>query len=175
MINRIIFFSVKNKFIIGLFILVLIGWGAYSLSRLPIDAIPDITNNQVQVISIAPSLAVQEVESFITAPIEVAVANIPDIIELRSISRLGLSVITVVFEDGVDIYWARQQLSERLKEAEESIPEDLHKSHLLRYLQDLARYISTVCLLKKVMKKSLIQWNSGHFRIGLYDVRCLAQ
>ncbi|MCX6223940.1 MAG: CusA/CzcA family heavy metal efflux RND transporter [Bacteroidia bacterium] len=125
MINRIISFSIKNKFIIGLFILVLIGWGSYSLTKLPIDAIPDITNNQVQVISLAPSLAVQEVESFITAPIEVAVANIPDIIELRSISRLGLSVITVVFEDGVDVYWARQQLSERLKEAEEVIPAGL--------------------------------------------------
>ena len=122
MINQIISFSVKNKFIIGLFILALIGWGTYSLTRLPVDAIPDITNNQVQIISIAPALAVQEVESFITAPIEVAVANIPDIIELRSISRLGLSVITVVFEDGVDVYWARQQLSERLKEAEEVIP-----------------------------------------------------
>ena len=125
MINKIISFSIKNKFIIGLFIVALILWGAYSITKLPIDAIPDITNNQVQVISLAPSLAVQEVESFITAPIEVAVANIPDIIELRSISRLGLSVITVVFEDGVDIYWARQQLSERLKEAEESIPSGL--------------------------------------------------
>jgi len=125
MINRIITFSIKNKFIIGLFVVALIGWGTYSLTKLPIDAIPDITNNQVQVISLAPSLAVQEVESFITAPIEVAVANIPDIIELRSISRLGLSVITVVFEDGVNIYWARQQLSERLKEAEESIPPGL--------------------------------------------------
>jgi cobalt-zinc-cadmium resistance protein CzcA len=125
MIERIISFSIKNKFIIGLFIIVLIGWGTYSLTRLPIDAIPDITNNQVQVISLAPSLAVQEVESFITAPIEVAVANIPEIIELRSISRLGLSVITVVFKDGVDVYWARQQLSERLKEAEELIPEGL--------------------------------------------------
>ena len=125
MINKIISFSVNNKFIVGLFILALIGWGAYSLARLPIDAIPDITNNQVQIISLAPSLAVQEVESFITAPIEVAVANIPDIIELRSISRLGLSVITVVFEDRVDVYWARQQLTERLKEAEESIPNGL--------------------------------------------------
>ena len=122
MIDGIISFSIKNKFIIGLFIFALIGWGAYSLSRLPVDAIPDITNNQVQIISLAPSLAVQEVESFITAPIEVAVANIPDIVELRSISRLGLAVITVVFEDDVDIYWARQQLSERLKEAEEVIP-----------------------------------------------------
>ncbi len=125
MIERIIHFSIKNKFIIGLFILALIGWGTYSLTNLPVDAIPDITNNQVQIISLAPSLAVQEVESFITAPIEVAVANIPDIIELRSISRLGLSVITVVFKDGVDVYWARQQLSERLREAEEVIPEGL--------------------------------------------------
>jgi len=125
MIERIIKFSIKNKFIVGLFVVALIGWGTYSLTQLPIDATPDITNNQVQIISLAPSLAVEEVESFITAPIEVSVANIPDIIELRSISRLGLSVITVVFKDDVDIYWARQQLSERLKEAEEVIPSGL--------------------------------------------------
>jgi len=130
MIERIIYFSIKNKFIVGLFVVALIGWGTFSLTRLPIDAIPDITNNQVQVISLAPSLAVQEVESFITAPIEVAVANIPDIIELRSISRLGLSVVTVVFKDGVDVYWARQQLSERLKEAEEAIPAGMAKIEL---------------------------------------------
>lgn len=130
MIERIIHFSIKNKFIVGLLVVALIGWGTYSLTRLPVDAIPDITNNQVQVISLAPSLATQEVESFITAPIEVAVANIPDIIELRSISRLGLSVVTVVFKDGVDVYWARQQLSERLKEAEEAIPPGLAKIEL---------------------------------------------
>ncbi len=130
MIEHIIQFSIKNKFIVGLFLVALIGWGTYSLTRLPIDAIPDITNNQVQIISIAPSLAVQEVESFITAPIEVAVANIPDIIELRSISRLGLSVVTVVFKDNVDVYWARQQLIERLKEAEDAIPEGLAKIEL---------------------------------------------
>lgn len=130
MIEHIIRFSIRNKFVVGLFILALVGWGTYSLTRLPIDAIPDITNNQVQVISLAPSLAVQEVESFITAPIEVAVANIPDIIELRSISRLGLSVVTVVFKDGVDVYWARQQLSERLKEAEDAIPAGLAQIEL---------------------------------------------
>jgi heavy metal efflux system protein len=130
MIERIIYFSIKNKFIVCLFVIALIGWGSYSLVRLPVDAIPDITNNQVQIISLAPSLAVQEVESFITAPIEVAVANIPDIIELRSISRLGLSVVTVVFKDGVNVYWARQQLSERLKEAEDAIPPGLAKIEL---------------------------------------------
>ena len=105
MIEQIIKFSIKNKIIIGLFALVLVAWGTYSLVHLPIDAVPDITNNQVQVISRAPSLAVQEVESFITAPVEVSVANIPDVLELRSISRLGLSVVTVVFKDNVDIYW----------------------------------------------------------------------
>ncbi|MGE5383368.1 MAG: efflux RND transporter permease subunit, partial [Omnitrophica WOR_2 bacterium] len=130
MIERIIHFSIKNKFIVGLFVAALIGWGTYALTQLPIDATPDITNNQVQIIALAPSLAVQEVESSITAPIEVAVANIPDIIELRSISRLGLTVVTVVFKDNVDIYWARQQLNERLNEAEESIPAGLAKIEL---------------------------------------------
>jgi heavy metal efflux system protein len=127
MIERIIQFSIKNKIIIGLFTLALVAWGTYSLVHLPIDAVPDITNNQVQVISRAPSLAVQEVESFITAPVEVSVANIPNVIELRSISRLGLSVVTVVFKDNVDIYWARQQIGERLREAEEQIPQGLAK------------------------------------------------
>ena len=130
MIERIILFSIRNKVLVGLFVLALIGWGTYSLKNLPIDAIPDITNNQVQVIALAPSLAVQEVESFITAPIEVAVASIPEIIELRSISRLGLSVVTVVFKDDVDVYWARQQLGERLKEAEDNIPPGLAKIEL---------------------------------------------
>ena len=125
MIDRIIELSLKNKAVVGLFILALLGWGIYSLSRLPVDAVPDITNNQVQVISISPTLAVQEIERFITAPIEVSVANIPDVIELRSISRLGLSVVTIVFKDDVDIYKARQLVGERLKEAEGQIPEGL--------------------------------------------------
>jgi heavy metal efflux system protein len=122
MINRIIDFSISNKFIIGLMTFALIAWGIYSITRLPIDAVPDITNNQVQVISIAPTLATQEIEKNITAPIEMAVATVPEVIELRSISRLGLSVITIVFNDNVDIYKARQQISERLKEAETQIP-----------------------------------------------------
>lgn len=127
MIERIIGFSIKNKAIIGLFTFALVLWGVYSLSQLPIDAVPDITNNQVQVISVAPTLAVQEVERFITTPIEVSMANIPDVVELRSISRLGLSVVTVVFEDHVDIYKARMLVGERLKEAEEQIPNGVTK------------------------------------------------
>ncbi|MBL7818893.1 MAG: CusA/CzcA family heavy metal efflux RND transporter [Saprospiraceae bacterium] len=122
MLDKIILFSIKNKFIVGLFTLALVLWGVYSLSRLPIDALPDITNNQVQVISVAPTLAAQEVEQFITYPIEQSVKTVPRITELRSISRFGLSVVTVVFEENVDIYWARQQVGEKLKEAESKIP-----------------------------------------------------
>lgn len=125
MLDKIILFSIKNKFIIGLFTLALVAVGAYSLSRLPIDALPDITNNQAQIITSSPTLATQEVEQFITYPIELAVKPIPGIVELRSISRFGLSVVTVVFEESVDIYWARAQISERLKEAENTIPKGL--------------------------------------------------
>jgi cobalt-zinc-cadmium resistance protein CzcA len=125
MLDKIIHFSIHNKFIIGLFTLALIIVGSYSAYNLPIDALPDITNNQVQIITSSPTLATQEVEQFITYPIEQAVKPIPKIVELRSISRFGLSVVTVVFEESVDIYWARAQISERLKEAESTIPKNV--------------------------------------------------
>jgi len=123
MLDKIIQFSIRNKFVILLFTLVLIAWGSYSLKKLPLDALPDVTNNQVQIITTAPTLASQEVEQLITYPLERAVKTVPDIIELRSISRFGLSVVTVVFEDDVDIYWAREQIFQRLKQAEENIPD----------------------------------------------------
>ena len=122
MLDKIIQFSIKNKFIILLFTLVLIAWGSYSIKNLPLDALPDVTNNQVQIITTAPTLASQEVEQLITYPLEQAVKTIPKLIELRSISRFGLSVVTVVFKDDVDIYWAREQIFQRLKQAEENIP-----------------------------------------------------
>jgi heavy metal efflux system protein len=125
MLDKIILFSIRNKFIVGLFTLALVLWGIYSLSRLPIDALPDITNNQVQILTTSPTLAAQEVEKFITYPIEQAVKPIPRLVELRSVSRFGLSNITAVFEEDVDIYWARAQISERLKEAENNIPEGM--------------------------------------------------
>jgi cobalt-zinc-cadmium resistance protein CzcA len=125
MFNKIILFSIKNKLAIGIMTLALMLWGIYSLTRLPIDAVPDITNNQVQIISQAPSLGAQEVEQFITAPIELSMANIPNVIEKRSISRSGISVITIVFEDDTDIYWARQQVAAQLKEAENIIPDGM--------------------------------------------------
>jgi len=109
---------------------VLIAWGSYSLKNLPLDALPDVTNNQVQIITTAPTLASQEVEQLITYPLERAVKTVPNIIELRSISRFGLSVVTVVFEDDVDIYWAREQIFQRLKQAEENIPDYVNSPEL---------------------------------------------
>ncbi len=130
MIDRIIRFSIHNKLIVGFFILLLLGWGIYSASELSIGAVPDITNNQVQIITTSPSLAAQEVEQFITFPLEMELGNTPGMIEIRSVSRFGLSVITVVFEEDHDIYLARQLISERIKIAEEQIPEGLGKPQL---------------------------------------------
>lgn len=113
MLNRIIRFSVKNKLAIALFILVWIVYGSWQLTQLPIDAVPDITNNQVQVITTAPSLGAEDVERLITFPIELAVSNVPGVKESRSLSRFGLSLISIVFDDDVDVYWARQQVTER--------------------------------------------------------------
>lgn len=122
MLDSIIKFSIKNKIVIGIMTLMLIIWGTWSATKLPIDAVPDITNNQVQIITVCPTLAGQEVEQLVTFPIEQSIANIPDIEETRSISRFGLSVITVVFKEKVDIYFARQLINEQLKKAEEQIP-----------------------------------------------------
>jgi cobalt-zinc-cadmium resistance protein CzcA len=122
MLNNILNFSIRNKLLIGLFTLGLIAWGSWSISQLPIDAVPDITNNQVLVTTLSPSLAAQEMERLVTFPLEMAVANIPKVIEVRSISRFGLSLVTIVFSDGTDIYWARQQVFERMQMAKAQIP-----------------------------------------------------
>ncbi|UHG91806.1 CusA/CzcA family heavy metal efflux RND transporter [Spirosoma oryzicola] len=124
MLDRIIRFSIQNKLIIGLFTLALVIWGSYSLSKLPIDALPDITNNQVQVITQSPTLSALDVERLISFPIEQTMATLPDLEEVRSISRFGLSVITIVFSDKVDVYLARQQVFERLQAARSQIPAD---------------------------------------------------
>ncbi|MDF2932057.1 MAG: CusA/CzcA family heavy metal efflux transporter [Chryseobacterium sp.] len=121
-LDKIIKFSISNKIIIGIMTLLLIVWGFWSATKLPIDAVPDITNNQVQIITVCPTLAGQEVEQLVTFPIEQSISNVPDIEETRSISRFGLSVITVVFKEEVDVYFARQLISEKLKEAVEEIP-----------------------------------------------------
>ena len=122
MLDRLIYFSIQNKLIIGLFTLALVVWGGYSLTRLPIDALPDITNNQVQVITQSPALSAPDVERLISFPIEQTMATLPDLVEVRSISRFGLSVVTIVFTDAVDVLTARQQVFERLQQARAQIP-----------------------------------------------------
>ena len=122
MIDKIISFSINNKFIIGLFILVLIGAGTYSMMTVKLGSVPDITNNQVQVITVAPNLGTQDIEQFVTYPIELAVANLPSVIELRSVSRFGLSVVTIVFKDDMGTYLPRQLVQEKLTEIQEDIP-----------------------------------------------------
>ena len=123
MINNIIAFSIKNKLIIGLFTLALIGMGLYSMTQVPVDAVPDITNNQVQVITQAPNLGTEDIEQFVTYPVEMAMANLPGVVEIRSISRFGLSVVTIVFEEDMGTYLPRQLVSEKLVQVEEEIPE----------------------------------------------------
>jgi cobalt-zinc-cadmium resistance protein CzcA len=125
MLSACIEFSLRNKLIIGLLTLALIGWGTYSITQLPIDAVPDITNNQVQVITTAPSQAAMDIERFVTFPVEQSVATIPGLVEVRSFSRFGLSVVTIVFDESTDVYWARQQVGERLIEAKKQIPEGI--------------------------------------------------
>lgn len=123
MLNKIIHWSISNKLIVGVLTLALILWGAFSLQNLPIDAVPDITNNQVQIVTSSPSSGAEDIERFVTFPVEQTMATIPGIEEIRSFSRFGLSVVTVVFTESTDIYWARQQVSERLSEAKNQIPE----------------------------------------------------
>ena len=110
MFQKLITYSIRHKLVIGVLSIALAIWGVWSLMHLPFDSTPDITDNQVQVITQAPSLGAQEVEQYVTTPVEMALANIPRIQERRSISRSGLSVITLVFDDAADIYWARSRV-----------------------------------------------------------------
>jgi heavy metal efflux system protein len=130
MLNKIIAFSIKNKLIIGLFVLGLIAYGSYQFTKLPIDAVPDITDNQVQVITIAHSFGATDIERLVTFPIEQANSNIPGMKQIRSFSRFGLSLVTIVFDDKTDVYWARQQVAERLQQVQSQIPKGIGNPEL---------------------------------------------
>ncbi|MDQ3667295.1 MAG: efflux RND transporter permease subunit, partial [Acidobacteriota bacterium] len=125
MINALIHFAVSQRLLVLLMVLIMSGAGLYSLINLPIDAVPDVTNVQVQVLTAAPSLAPLEIERQITFPVEVAMSGLPDIEEIRSVSKFGLSAVTVVFHDSVDTFFARQLVLERLSQAREQIPENI--------------------------------------------------
>ena len=123
MLSNIIKFSIKNKFVVLLFTFFIIGFGLYSLSQIPIGAVPDVTNNQVQVITTSRNLSTQDIEQFITYPIELEMANLPGVKEIRSVSKFGLSVVTIVFEDRLGTYLPRQLIAEKIKSASEKIPD----------------------------------------------------
>ncbi|UFH34827.1 CusA/CzcA family heavy metal efflux RND transporter [Flavobacterium acetivorans] len=123
MLEKIIAFSLKNKLIILLFTLVISGFGVYSIFKISIGAIPDVTNNQVQVITTSRNLSTQDIEQYITYPVEIEMANLPGVTEIRSISKFGLSVVTIVFEEELGTYLPRQLIAEKIKTASEKIPE----------------------------------------------------
>jgi cobalt-zinc-cadmium resistance protein CzcA len=123
MINKVIHFSIKNKLIIVLFTLSIATYGMYAVFNIPVGAVPDITNNQVQVITVSTNLSTQDVEQFITYPVELEMSNLPGVTEIRSISKFGLSVVTIVFDDDMGTYLPRQLISEKLKTAAANIPE----------------------------------------------------
>ena len=149
MIDALIRFSVQNKLIIGLFVLALLGWGTYAVTQLPVDAVPDITNNQVQVITRAPALSAQEIEQFVTAPVELSLANLPQRVEIRSVSRPGLSVITVVFEESADVYRSRQLVAEQIKAAESTINAEFGRPELMPITTGLGEIYQYVIRPKK--------------------------
>jgi cobalt-zinc-cadmium resistance protein CzcA len=122
MIEKILKFSIAHRLLIAMMTIALCGYGVYSLNKLPIDAVPDITNNQVAINIEVPSLSPFEVEKLVTYPVETAMAGIPGLAHTRSISRNGFSQVTIIFEDDVDLYFARAQVNERLAEAKESLP-----------------------------------------------------
>lgn len=131
MFNAILRFSVKKKLFVGLTTLFLLIGGIYSMLTLPIDAVPDITNNQVQIVTVSPTLAPQEVEQLITMPVEIAMSNIMNVTEIRSVSRFGLSVVTVVFKENVPTLDARQLVNEQIQTVSGEIPSELGAPELM--------------------------------------------
>ena len=123
MLEKIIGFSLKFKLIIILFTLTIAAFGMYAILNIPVGAVPDITNNQVQVITTSGNLSTQEIEQFITAPVELEMANLPGVKEIRSISKFGLSVVTIVFSESMGTYLPRQLIAEKIKSASANIPE----------------------------------------------------
>ena len=122
MLERVLQLSIERRWLIVLFVVALGGYGVYSLQRLPIDAVPDVTNNQVQINTLFAGFSPVEIEQQITFPVETALAGIPGLVSTRSLSRNGFSQVTAVFRDEVNIYFARQQVNERLSQARESLP-----------------------------------------------------
>lgn len=163
MFEKIIELSIKNKVILGFVLILVLLWGAFSLRQLPIDAIPDVTNNQVVILTQSPALATEEVEQYITAPLELQMANLQGVTEIRSTSRQGLSVITVVFEEDIDMYLARQMVAEQIKIAEGDIPQSLGSPELAPITTGLG----------EIYQYTLVPQKGSENKYSLTDLRTL--
>jgi cobalt-zinc-cadmium resistance protein CzcA len=173
--ERIIQFSIQNAIWVMLFVCTWIAVGVYSYQKLPIDAVPDITNTQVQINTQANGFTALEVEQRITYPIETAMAGIPDLQLTRSISRYGLSQVTIVFEDGTDIYWARQQINQRVQEVKADLPSDVSPtmSPVSTGLGEIYQWvIKAEPNAKKWMVRLIARWTCGRSKIGSFVHNC---
>jgi cobalt-zinc-cadmium resistance protein CzcA len=167
MLNRIIDFSIGHKLIIILLTLFLVGFGVFSILQIPLGAVPDITNNQVQVITTSTNLSTQDVEQFITYPVELEMSNLPGVTEIRSISKFGLSVVTIVFEDKMGTYLPRAV--DRRKNQKQLLPKfrkGLALPKWAPFQRDWVRFINTFWTQNPDMKISIPSWSSAPSRTG---------
>ena len=166
MLNTILDFSLKNKLIVILFTITVASFGIYAVFRIPVGAVPDITNNQVQVITTSGNLSTQEIEQFITAPVEMEMANLPGVSEIRSISKFGISVVTIVFNDRIGTYLPRQLISEKLKSASANIPEGFGRPEMGPITTGLGEIYQYTLMLNRVMKTNILLWTCEPYRTG---------
>ncbi len=166
MLSNIINFSLRNKFLVLLFTIFIISFGLYALSQIPIGGVPDVTNNQVQVIITSRNLVTEDTEQFITYPVELQMANLLGVTEIRSISKFGLSVVTIVFEDDMGTYLPRQLIAKKNKSASEKIPKDLAHQRWDLLPLAWAKYTSIFLMLNLSIKTSTTQKTCERYRIG---------
>ena len=167
MLEKIINYSIHHKLIVLLFTLGVIGFGVYSLMNIPIGAVPDVTNNQVQVITTSRNLSTQDVEQFITYPVELEMANLPGVKEIRSVSKFGLSVVTIVFEDKMGTYLPRQLIAEKIKSAEDKIPAGFGSPFMGPVSTGLGEIYQYILDVKKATKTSILSPTCEPFKTGL--------
>jgi cobalt-zinc-cadmium resistance protein CzcA len=166
MLERIIGFSIKNKLIVILFTLTIAAFGLYAVLRISVGAVPDITNNQVQVITTSGNLSTQEIEQYITAPVEMEMANLPGVKEIRSVSKFGISLVTIVFDEGLGTYLPRQLIAEKIKSATAKIPPGFGEPEMGPITTGLAKYTSTRSTSRTATRAGTPPPTCAPFRIG---------
>ena len=167
MFKAIVKFSVQKKLFVALMTLMLLAGGIYAMLTLPIDAVPDITNNQVQIVTVSPTLAPQEVEQLITSPIEIAMRNIMNVKEIRSVSRFGLSLVTVVFDEKVPTLDARQLINEQIQAVSGEIPPELGQPQMMPITTGLGEIYQYRLKVAPAYRENTMPWSCVPYRTGL--------